>query len=88
MKKLKTYASLLFTMVLICSISYAQDNLTSIDLSKVGDSNNWEVFNRKVSIGNENDDVVMHFNTQPGDGFARLKNREFTNGIIDRGHQL
>lgn len=83
MKKFKIVFATILIMLLICEISFAQDNINNIDLSKVGDSNIWEVFNRKVSVSNENGDVVLNFNSQPGDGFASLKNMEFTNGTIE-----
>lgn len=72
-----------FVMIFICVISFAQDKSTIIDLSKVSDANIWKVFNRNVSLDNENDNVVLHFNSQPGDGFARLLNYNFYNGTIE-----
>lgn len=80
-----TYKTTLNALVIIflSCISYAQNGTTVFDLSKIGDAKIWKVFNREVSVSNENENVVVHFNSQAGDGFAKLENFEFANGTIE-----
>ncbi len=83
MKKNNTAIIAASIMFLIYGISFAQENTIVPDLSKISDVNIWKVFNREVSLGNEDEYVTVHFNSQPGDGFARLEDFEFTNGTIE-----
>lgn len=56
----------------------SQKDLTP-DLSKIGDSSEWTLYNREASV---NDDIV-HLDGQPLDGLLWLKDSDFSNGKIE-----
>ena len=72
-----------FLVFLISGISLAQNKTTIPDLSKIVNEDGWRLFNRKAEIISENGTVAVNFNSQPGDGFARLTDFEFNNGTIE-----
>ena len=80
MGKIKIVSALVF--LFISQFSLAQETVTP-DLSKIINEDGWNVFNRKVSLIKDSGNVSVYFNGQEGDGFAKLNDFEFNNGIIE-----
>lgn len=84
MKKLfMTFFRSAVFVFLISGISFAQDSIFIPDLSKLVNEDGWKIFNRKVNLVKENENVSVYFNSQEGDGVAWLKDFNFRNGTIE-----
>jgi hypothetical protein len=68
---------------LTSGISFTQDSTFIPDLSKVVNEDGWKIYNRKVSLVKENENISVYFDAKEGDGIAWLEDFEFTNGIIE-----
>ena len=71
------------TILFITCICSAQENNVIPDLSKIVKNDGWKVVNRSASVLNENGSQVIYLDGREGDGFARLENYEFNNGILE-----
>jgi len=71
------------SFVCLVNISSAQTRSLIPDLLKIVQNDGWKVVNRNASILNENGSPVIYFDSKQGDGFAKLENYEFNNGIIE-----
>ncbi len=76
---------IVITLVIFFMSGFSVAQMTTItaDLSKIVNEDGWEVFNRKVSLTTDTGNVSVYFNGQEGDGFAKLKDFKFNNGIIE-----
>lgn len=66
-------------ILILAQFSCAQQKDLIPDLSKIGDSSVWTLYNREASV---NDDIV-HLDGQPLDGLLWLKDSDFCNGKIE-----
>lgn len=75
---------ILFTFICVINFNmFGQSNTYIPNLNKINNEDEWTIVNRKAEIKNENNKQIISFNAQPGNGFARLKNYEFNQGIIE-----
>jgi hypothetical protein len=81
MGKIKIVPALI--ILFISGFSFTQETTFNPDLSKIVNEDGWNVFNRKVSLIKNPENVAVYFNGQEGDGFAKLNDFEFDNGIIE-----
>jgi hypothetical protein len=70
-------------ILFISGFSFAQETTITPDLSQIVNEDGWNIFNRKVRLIKDSGNVSIYFNGQEGDGFARLNDFEFNNGIIE-----
>lgn len=81
-KKNKTI--IIFPIILfVCCLSFAQVETFVPNLSQITNKNYWGIYNRVVSLKEENGNAALYLNGQEGDGFVWLKDFEFNNGIIE-----
>jgi hypothetical protein len=82
----KMYRAVFYSTVFVFlsfGISFAQDSIFIPDLSKAVNEDGWKIFNRKVSLLKENENVSVYLNSQEGDGIAWLEGFDFGNGTIE-----
>ena len=62
----------------------AQENVITLDLTKIVSGDGWRVVNREPEIVTENGQTCIHFtHYNQQSGIAWLENFEFTNGVIE-----
>ncbi|MDH4270762.1 MAG: hypothetical protein OEW18_02165 [Candidatus Aminicenantes bacterium] len=61
----------------------AAQNVIAPDLKTIAEGKGWKIFNRSVTVGDEDGRTVAEFDAKPGDGMAWLEGVSFTNGEIE-----
>jgi hypothetical protein len=69
-------SAILFLMTIL--FSCGQNKPITPDLSLVSDTSLWTIHNRELI-----DDEVVHIDAKPGDGFLKLNDLTFGNGVIE-----
>jgi hypothetical protein len=80
---MKSFPLTLTVFLVFLTISSFSQRTKAVDLHKLVKNNGIEVFNREMSLLNEGSRLGIRLSKEEGEGVARLKGVEFSNGVLE-----